>query len=321
MSKITLLIDDPIYLGLCAPWIEPLINDYVDIEQYQPDRQYNPRNTVCYVSYTNTALKGWAIKLLDSGFKVVIDHLWDGDVDTLTNINGTIMRLRNANWIWYTSALEWAYRGYDRYVPAPAYSHSFFMPMNRYEWHRDEIIKSLSSVLPGALYSYIAQNKHLIDDNPKNVPWRSYFNPAWYNSTKFSVVAESYMRSTDWIHGRLSNGLHYKTEVSEKIFKPIMGQHPFIVYGSVDSLKYLHREGFETFANLFDESYDLIVDDHQRHAAVTQTVIDAVNSNFDIDKITQEKIRHNHARLFDLSLVREKFKTEILDSILEFAQQ
>ena len=43
---------------------------------------------------------------------------------------------------------------------------------------------------------------------------------------------------------------------SEKIWKPIMIGHPFIVYGNEGSLKYLKSLGFKTFDKWIDESYD-----------------------------------------------------------------
>ena len=43
---------------------------------------------------------------------------------------------------------------------------------------------------------------------------------------------------------------------SEKIWKPIMVGHPFILYGNKDSLKYLKSMGYKTFDGWIDESYD-----------------------------------------------------------------
>jgi hypothetical protein len=43
---------------------------------------------------------------------------------------------------------------------------------------------------------------------------------------------------------------------SEKIWKPIMVGHPFMIYGNQNSLKYLKSLGFKTFDKWIDESYD-----------------------------------------------------------------
>jgi hypothetical protein len=114
----------------------------------------------------------------------------------------------------------------------------------------------------------------------------------------------------------------YKTEISEKSFKPIAYRHPFITFGSVDTLKYLQREGFATFDNLWNESYDSIPNDDQRHQAVARTVIDAVREyscgNLEFDSLTEEKLAHNHARFFDKELVEQCFRKEIIGDILSY---
>ena len=43
---------------------------------------------------------------------------------------------------------------------------------------------------------------------------------------------------------------------SEKIWKPIMVGHPFLLYGNQGSLKYLKSIGYKTFNRWWDESYD-----------------------------------------------------------------
>jgi hypothetical protein len=43
---------------------------------------------------------------------------------------------------------------------------------------------------------------------------------------------------------------------SEKTYKPIAAQHPFIILGNPNSLKYLKSIGFKTFDKWWDESYD-----------------------------------------------------------------
>jgi hypothetical protein len=44
--------------------------------------------------------------------------------------------------------------------------------------------------------------------------------------------------------------------VTEKIFKPILVGHPFIIYGNQHTLKYLKELGYKTFGKWIDESYD-----------------------------------------------------------------
>jgi len=44
--------------------------------------------------------------------------------------------------------------------------------------------------------------------------------------------------------------------ISEKSFKPIAVNHPFILYGNKNSLKYFRELGYKTFGEFIDESYD-----------------------------------------------------------------
>ena len=69
-------------------------------------------------------------------------------------------------------------------------------------------------------------------------------SPAWpYEKTFFSLVSESqYVEDTLFL--------------SEKIWKAIANQHPFVLVGSYKTLNYLKEQGFETFEPFIDESYD-----------------------------------------------------------------
>ena len=72
-----------------------------------------------------------------------------------------------------------------------------------------------------------------------------------YENTYFSIVAETEFSE-------------YQKSITEKILKPIMHCHPFIVLGSPDSLSTLKKFGFKTFDKWWDESYDKEIDDWSR---------------------------------------------------------
>lgn len=63
-----------------------------------------------------------------------------------------------------------------------------------------------------------------------------------------------------------------KLHLTEKIFKPIVAQRPFMLAAAPGNLAYLRSYGFETFGRWIDESYDSIGDPDQRlQAIVDQT--------------------------------------------------
>lgn len=317
MAKFTLLTSPgSTYLYLTSPWVRPYYSDWFNIEPYCADKTYNTQDSAILIDYTEQLERPeWSCQQQQQGFRIIVEHLGDSDVERTSHVDQGVLTLRNPNWMWYNAAWEWAWYGFDRYIPNRDYRSNFLLQMNLQRWHRDRIVKDLAPVLPEALYSYCAQGRELPGCPPLHIPWRGYMNPEWYDSTPYSVVAESYMRST-----KINHGLTYRTEVSEKIFKPMLGQQPFVVYGSVDTLAYLKREGFATYDNLWNEVYDATLDNVARFDQVTQVVQQAVETHnyrtFELDSETLERIRHNHARLFDHTLVTQRFQTEVVGDIL-----
>ena len=59
---------------------------------------------------------------------------------------------------------------------------------------------------------------------------------------------------------------------SEKIWKPLMVGHPFILYGNQNSIKYLKNLGYKTFDKWIDESYDDEPDAFHRSLKVVEEV-------------------------------------------------
>ena len=79
--------------------------------------------------------------------------------------------------------------------------------------------------------------------------------------------------------------------LSEKIWKPIMVGHPFLVYGNKGTLKYLKELGYKTFDRWIDESYDDIDDRELR-----------------CSKIVSELKKFSVKTTDELKLIREEMK-------------
>lgn len=75
------------------------------------------------------------------------------------------------------------------------------------------------------------------------------FNKDIYKNTWFSLITETLYE--DW-----------KPTIffSEKIFKPMRANHPFVLVSHTRAIEYLKKIGFKTFDNWWDESYDTIDD-------------------------------------------------------------
>jgi hypothetical protein len=61
-----------------------------------------------------------------------------------------------------------------------------------------------------------------------------------------------------------------RLHITEKTFKAIALEMPFVLVAPAGSLAYLREYGFQTFGHVFDESYDLETDDIVRIEKVTK---------------------------------------------------
>lgn len=64
---------------------------------------------------------------------------------------------------------------------------------------------------------------------------------------------------------------------SEKVYRPMYYLKPFIMVGPPHTLHYMKEQGFKTFSDFWDESYDAMEDHEQRLFAIFK-VIDFINS-------------------------------------------
>ena len=69
--------------------------------------------------------------------------------------------------------------------------------------------------------------------------------------------------------------------ISEKTLKPIGHSHPFLVFGSVGTLRELKNMGFKTFEPFIDESYDLETDMQKRIDMIFDEIFKLVNKSDD----------------------------------------
>jgi hypothetical protein len=73
-----------------------------------------------------------------------------------------------------------------------------------------------------------------------------------------------------------------RQHLTEKTFKPICLNMPFVVVGTSGSLNYLKRYGFKTFEHLWDESYDTEINDQKRIEKIGQLLKD-------LDSLSQQE--------------------------------
>lgn len=104
-------------------------------------------------------------------------------------------------------------------------------------------------------------------DLPGNV-W-SYSEKRFYLDSFCSVVTETYIDE------------NWDPFFTEKIFKPFAYGHPFMVHSSAGALRLLRQLGFETFPEIFDESYDGIESPQQRFDHILREIQRICNFSVD----------------------------------------
>ena len=141
------------------------------------------------------------------------------------------------------------------------------------------------------IYNYIKTNRekyknegyeldvNLNENQAFNFPLSFYYN------SLISVVTET----------ETQNNCVFFTE---KIFKAILGLHPFIMITSPYFLQTLKDEGYQTFDRFWDESYDSIVDDDLRFSTVLKLIEDLnTKSISELTKMYSEMqsiLKHNY---------------------------
>jgi hypothetical protein len=120
------------------------------------------------------------------------------------------------------------------------------------------------------------------------------FNSKYFYDSAFTIVTETFapVKNLNYI-----NDEYNVLWTTEKTWKPIAIGHPFMLLGSIGTMKYLQDEGYHTFSEMFDESYDsepdlikridLIADNIERLASLPKTKL------YDIIESIKPKLKEN----------------------------
>jgi len=298
--------------------------------------------------------KDLLIKLLDQGFKLLISNLWEARPfvlakDFLPYLDNVLIILgckdpfnygwKNVlsvpRWFWYNESLLYTCDKnfqYQNYIPNRTNNKLFFMPINRNKRFRTQTVKKLTEFLDNAVWSYVGRwndGVHLStrEENPvAQIGWDRQFEEEWYNETYFTVAVETHIGQTtveEEIKGIVFDQMASDQSgpcelfVTEKTFKPIAHQHPFMVCGMKGTLAFLKENGFETYDHIFDESYDAL-DFFDSRLDVLYNNIKNFNKEKYLDPLTEQKIKHNYDRFYNRSAVLEGVNTDLIDPILEW---
>jgi hypothetical protein len=220
-------------------------------------------------------------------------------------------------WYWIMDQQPLMYFQLHKYQPRPAVTHRFLMTIEKIRPERDYLCDRLSDLLPQSLYSYRHRDVFLPNDWTDSMggPYQRYVNPEWLDATPFTLVVETYIDETAVSGFSLTHNDHHF--LCEKSYKPLACKHPFIMASTQGNLAYLRSQGFESFPELFDESYDDIADWRERVNRVAELARD-----FDVRALdnprTKEKLLYNSARFFDHELTKQMTQQTIVGPLLRF---
>lgn len=291
-------------------WLAPIINQYLQFEPWDSTKTYAP-GTLFYLNMSEfNTLNGPTLhqQLVNRGFRVVLDNLWEVDIKKVKDAH----LISCERWFWYNESLQYSdpVLQYDQYQPRRNQKYLALMPMNLARPHRVDFVEKLGNLKDQMIWSLVQQGRQLPNDGDMS-DWATqrYFNPEWYNQTYVSMVVETFVRP---------GSKYTPVFVTEKTMKPLAFQHPLIVYGNRGTLRTIKNWGFQTFDNLWDESYDEEVDADQRCDSIIKLLAALTIKDYDAE--TLRRIKHNKDHFFDRGLVLRLFVKEIINPILNYAE-
>jgi len=132
------------------------------------------------------------------------------------------------------------------------------------------------------------QDSFVKHDLFKGIAWGdAVINPRVYTDTYFSLVTETIF---DYPYS-------FRTE---KIYKPMIMCHPFVVAANAGYYRDLQRVGFQTFGHLIDESFDRIDNSTDRAKRIVDVVADiCYNGLWEFLTACRSVCEHNYQQLLE----------------------
>lgn len=211
---------------------------------------------------------------------------------------------------------------YDKPLKAPKKLFSIFCRASR-EWRFHFFCDMIKyGLLDKSIYSYMKASPYPEDPHPteiseikKMIPLKYRLLPkirneinTWVDNMPYTLVENIYDYYSPILFDAISNShIHIVLEtmvigqihhVTEKTWKAISVKKPFIIYGVLGSLQWLHTRGYKTFHPYINEDYDLEQDPIRRKDMIIREMTRI--SNLADDELAQlienctPTIEHNH---------------------------
>jgi len=110
-----------------------------------------------------------------------------------------------------------------------------------------------------------------------------------------------------------------RTHITEKTFKAIALEMPFVLVAPAGSLDYMREYGFKTFGDIFDESYDQETNDIQRIEKVVKLLKDldslSVKERQQIHRACLPAVEHNYNHFYNGNLTKDYLWPELINML------
>ena len=299
----------------------PLFRKFFDVFDYDDTQTYDDYTTFMYRTDQSRA----KVKKYEGTCKFIADGVWETNFFCKDNFDNKTLGIINngytkngrvlavPKWFWFEE--HFSQQEKKASIKDMPFKHNktklFLLQMGDAKEPRVNLYKSLKEkgLLSNAIYSFLEYG--IVLEGPvKNYnplippfPQRAY-RPEWYNKTEFTLIAECFQNIVD--------GDQDSVFITEKTMKPIMYGHPFILLGDARSLKILEMWGFETFSELFNQSYDEEKNINKR----IDMIVDEV-SRYRYKNV-ENKIIDNFQRFWNTELVEQLMIKEMIEPMLDF---
>lgn len=214
--------------------------------------------------------------------------------------------LESTKWFWINESLWYRSLGLDSYTSNKTWEYSWLMPMNLRKPWRTIFKDMISSALDRCVWSYCAEGILLPgSQGAGTIQDQREFLPAWWDSTSALISIESNV------------ALGQIPFPTEKTLRGFAFSSPTIIVGSQGLLEQTKEWGFESWSELWDESYDKIVETIPRMQVVAD-IVNTVNLK-SYPKSVLEKLSHNKDLFWNYKKTKDHFEQIIVEPITRLA--
>jgi hypothetical protein len=169
----------------------------------------------------------------------------------------------------------------------------------------------------GNVNSYLSKQakKHILENLYKNACALTLDHQSDFGKASADIISEEFACGALWHIVTETVFFDNKLHLTEKIFKPIVLQRPFILVGAAGNLQYLKRYGFRTFDRWIDESYDQIEDNDLRLEKIVEQI--DILCKLSLDELEQMYASMSEILAYNYDHFYGNFKEIIIDEMLD----